>query len=670
MDSFSHREIRISNPFVEGSQIEISYELDENLPLSVTYHDYCLKSARKFLLECFTKQFEAWLGDMKKANLPRAQLMDTKLSRSVRIQCMNWFMPTPLKNLFSDHMSRIFLFSIISFVQVSLEQCPVGERAHAASMELLQDILNLVNGFREELTNEVKNIGDPFFQSTIEHALHVFVQASIKKHVATTLSLPAKEELEKEFNALVAWIEKVPMKTAESTASDVRVYMECLFVDQYIDKIYNITIAGTAHSAEIIDIIGSFMQRNNGYGRQRIINRLTTEVNRQLLNISASTALILTSYANAVTSLRRLDPSTFIMHIVCGKIKNYLKQHRTDTVRQIISFITKAGHQFNDQMQRCVIIDDEDALSVNDEFLDDETIRKTWRSWRPDPPDALHSKGRVQRSADVFTMLVSIYGSKDSFVKEYRQLLAERLTQAAHKDPAFESRYLNLLRLRFSEAELQQCEEFPSYFDEHFAVFEQEYKKLKHDRKLNWMKAAGCVEMTLTIDGMSVDKVVTNSTAAVLYPFLEQEAWTAIQLIELLKMPRSVVQKRLGFWQSQRVLINSGEDTWTLTTQPNDVDQVQYAEQEEDEEEELDETDREKDDGNGTMDELEQYWTYTRNFINGQEQKEMRAERLFGIYKMFGIQSLTLEQVVAFLKKKVSENLLSINNGFYRVVKE
>ncbi|CAJ0938939.1 unnamed protein product, partial [Mesorhabditis belari] len=739
MDSFSHREIRISNPFVEGSQIEISYELDENLPLSVTYHDYCLKSARKFLLECFTKQFEAWLGDMKKANLPRAQLMvtmhhqmrnirkcldelfgslcgqDTKLSRSVRIQCMNWFMPTPLKNLFSDHMSRIFLFSIISFVQVSLEQCPVGERAHAASMELLQDILNLVNGFREELTNEVKNIGDPFFQSSIEHALHVFVQASIKKHVATTLSLPAKEELEKEFNALVAWIEKVPMKTAESTASDVRVYMECLFVDQYIDKIYNITIAGTAHSAEIIDIIGSFMQRNNGYGRQRIINRLTTEVNRQLLNISASTALILTSYANAVTSLRRLDPSTFIMHIVCGKIKNYLKQHRTDTVRQIISFITKAGHQFNDQMQRCVIIDDEDALSVNDEFLDDETIRKTWRSWRPDPPDALHSKGRVQRSADVFTMLVSIYGSKDSFVKEYRQLLAERLTQAAHKDPAFESRYLNLLRLRFSEAELQQCEvmlkdicdsenlmeeisaagklvfplsariistyfwpdvnkdktmEFPSYFDEHFAVFEQEYKKLKHDRKLNWMKAAGCVEMTLTIDGMSVDKVVTNSTAAVLYPFLEQEAWTAIQLIELLKMPRSVVQKRLGFWQSQRVLINSGEDTWTLTTQPNDVDQVQYAEQEEDEEEELDETDREKDDGNGTMDELEQYWTYTRNFINGQEQKEMRAERLFGIYKMFGIQSLTLEQVVAFLKKKVSENLLSINNGFYRVVKE
>ena len=32
-----------------------------------------------------------------------------------------------------------------------------------------------------------------------------------------------------------------------------------------------------------------------------------------------------------------------------------------------------------------------------------------------------------RESADVFNMLVSIYGSKDLFVKEYQQLLSERL---------------------------------------------------------------------------------------------------------------------------------------------------------------------------------------------------------------------------------------------------
>lgn len=36
-----------------------------------------------------------------------------------------------------------------------------------------------------------------------------------------------------------------------------------------------------------------------------------------------------------------------------------------------------------------------------------------------------------RQSADVFNMLVSIYGSKDLFVKEYRQLLAERLINDA-----------------------------------------------------------------------------------------------------------------------------------------------------------------------------------------------------------------------------------------------
>lgn len=32
-----------------------------------------------------------------------------------------------------------------------------------------------------------------------------------------------------------------------------------------------------------------------------------------------------------------------------------------------------------------------------------------------------------RESADVFNMLVSVYGSKDLFVKEYQKLLAERL---------------------------------------------------------------------------------------------------------------------------------------------------------------------------------------------------------------------------------------------------
>ncbi|VDK26554.1 unnamed protein product [Anisakis simplex] len=84
---------------------------------------------------------------------------------------------------------------------------------------------------------------------------------------------------------------------------------------------------------------------------------------------------------------------------------------------------------------------------------------QNWREWQPDPPDAIPGQSRrFRQNADVFNMLVSVYGSKELFVKEYRQLLAERLTKSWNRDPLFELRYLELLKQRFSEGELQQCE--------------------------------------------------------------------------------------------------------------------------------------------------------------------------------------------------------------------
>lgn len=56
-------------------------------------------------------------------------------------------------------------------------------------------------------------------------------------------------------------------------------------------------------------------------------------------------------------------------------------------------------------------------------------------NWLPDPPDANPCQSRRYRqNADVFNMLVSVYGSKEIFVKEYRELLAERLTKSWNRD--------------------------------------------------------------------------------------------------------------------------------------------------------------------------------------------------------------------------------------------
>lgn len=117
-------------------------------------------------------------------------------------------------------------------------------------------------------------------------------------------------------------------------------------------------------------------------------------------------------------------------------------------MRTIIKFITteKPGETANAN-KLTLILNEEQLMNVNDEYVIaiDDSVDDRWFDWRPDPVDAdpriifflksfIHylfiflGESRLYReSADVFNMLVSVYGSKDLFVKEYQKLLAERL---------------------------------------------------------------------------------------------------------------------------------------------------------------------------------------------------------------------------------------------------
>lgn len=54
-------------------------------------------------------------------------------------------------------------------------------------------------------------------------------------------------------------------------------------------------------------------------------------------------------------------------------------------------------------------------------------------------------------------MVVDIYGSKDIFVSEYRNLLADRLLAQLDFNPTREIRNLELLKTRFDESMLHKC---------------------------------------------------------------------------------------------------------------------------------------------------------------------------------------------------------------------
>ena len=69
---------------------------------------------------------------------------------------------------------------------------------------------------------------------------------------------------------------------------------------------------------------------------------------------------------------------------------------------------------------------------------------------------ATASKSR--RASDIISMLVNIYGSKELFVNEYKTLLADRILSNFVFEIGREVRYLELLKLRFGESQLHNCE--------------------------------------------------------------------------------------------------------------------------------------------------------------------------------------------------------------------
>lgn len=68
--------------------------------------------------------------------------------------------------------------------------------------------------------------------------------------------------------------------------------------------------------------------------------------------------------------------------------------------------------------------------------------------WEPDPVEADPLKGgRTRRKVDILGMLVSIIGSKDQLVNEYRVMLAEKLLNKSDYDIDSEIRTLELLKV-------------------------------------------------------------------------------------------------------------------------------------------------------------------------------------------------------------------------------
>uniref|UniRef100_A0A914UZ69 Anaphase-promoting complex subunit 2 n=1 Tax=Plectus sambesii TaxID=2011161 RepID=A0A914UZ69_9BILA len=444
--------------------------------------------------------------------------------------------------------------------------------------------------------------------------------------------------------------------------------------------------------------------------RAHLTDSLQRDVSQRLLHIGVNTDDVLNAYTSAVKSLRILDPSGVIMQAVCQPIRQYLR-NRTDTVRCIVSFLTD---QRQDELgaELCkregLALDDPDADPDDaDDF--DLSSQQDWTKWSPDPVDApVDDSRRSRRSADLISMLIGVYGSKDLFVKEYRQLLSERLLKSRDHDIDAELRYLEMLKIRFGETELQQCEVmlkdikdsariddfaaqhqnlpfsvsvrilsahfWPKQRDERLtlpdalqlglASYNQRFQMLKASRTLEWIPSMGSVEVQLEIDERDVILTVSPALAAIIWLFQEKETWTTDELSARLTARSSTVRRRAKWWQIAGLLEQrpAGSDTWTLCSSAPSTERMQAHAETADSDSDDEQSRQESD-----VDALEMYWTYVSGLLaNLDSLKTERVHSLLSMVSSPGQQGPTLETVNAFLQRKVKQNLLIFSAGAYK----
>ncbi|XP_059088575.1 anaphase-promoting complex subunit 2-like [Tigriopus californicus] len=455
--------------------------------------------------------------------------------------------------------------------------------------------------------------------------------------------------------------------------------------------------------------------------RPTLTENLTRVLSKKLLHLGVNTTDILTAYIAAIRALRVLDPSGVVLEVVCAPVRTYLRT-REDTVRCIVqSLIDDSSSELADELKK------NEGLSLDDSFYEEQDM-DNWESWVPDPIDAPSiSKGR--RTSDIISMLVNIYGSKELFVNEYRSLLSNRLLSHFTYDTEKEIRNLELLKLRFGDAPLHQCEvmlkdigdskrintslhsadagsaelnrqafpvnavilsaqfwpqfkqenlQLPQSVAQSLDVYTKAFETVKGNRTLVWKPHLGFANIDLELGDKKINLTVSPVHAAIIYQFQVKAEWTSEELAQTLKIPLATLRRRIVFWQTQGLVREISADRFALIEdgkmmrRPSGIGGTSSnsAASTMDEEDERDSITRNSRDQ--LNEELNVFWSYIVNMLINLE--ALTLERIYQMLKMFAMQAPSavecdINEVRAFLDKKVRDHELVFTGGMYKLPK-
>ena len=436
---------------------------------------------------------------------------------------------------------------------------------------------------------------------------------------------------------------------------------------------------------------------------------------QRLLHPGANTSQIIHVYMNTIKFLRHIDPSDRLLQQVAEPVRTYLRG-RSDTVRCIITNLTDQEADLYQELRKHGPLEDS-----NPEDDDDDEEEPPNMDWVPPPPlceeraaffdpTVSHTK-----KLDILSILVSIYGSKELFVDEYRIMLADKLLSNLDYNTDIQVHTLELLKLRFGDVSMRQCEImikdtddskrivtniqstlqgknktnvvdaaiishifWPSILQQEsmthhpriqaeLDTFSAEYGQLKNPRRLVWYNQLGTVQLELDVweDGVLKTKEVSCQPllATMISYFEDKTVWTVEDLAREIGIPETLVQKRMQFWINHRVIVLKKENAYHLASAQQWSDDVM-----EEEEPEL---------AIGGNDEAEQDDVLTSYVIGMLKRyKELPLPRIHEMLKLFANGSdhaynKTPRQLSVLLQKLCREERLECGpTGMYKLVEK
>ncbi|XP_078498279.1 anaphase-promoting complex subunit 2 isoform X2 [Lissotriton helveticus] len=409
--------------------------------------------------------------------------------------------------------------------------------------------------------------------------LHKMIEERMEKKCRGEYERSFLCEFQEWIEKVIGWLSKVFLQdktgapsTPESSSTlrrwrcHVQRFFYRIYASMRIEELFSI-VRDFPDSKPAIEDLKYCLERTNQ--RQQLLTSLKTALETRLLHPGVNTSDIITLYISAIKALRELDPSMVILEVACEPIRKYLRT-RDDTVRQIVAGLTgdtEGSTDLANELSKADPVTLENGQDSDNEISEPE-------DWVPDPVDADPGKiSSKRRSSDIISLLVSIYGSKELFINEYRTLLADRLLHQFDYSSEREIRNVELLKLRFGEAQMHYCEvmlkdmadsrrinanirdeeaklpeeerppvslvavilssefwpalkdeklELPHPIKEAMETYTKKYEKLKAMRTLNWKHHLGLVNLDVELADRTLSLSVSPVHAAIILNFQNQ----------------------------------------------------------------------------------------------------------------------------------------------------